>query len=313
VIKSILQRALGSYEYLKLSYLLKRNEVLRDKHLGERAFLFATGTSMLEVDLPRFNGEVTIGCNEIFRHSSFPSFDLKYYVVGVPFRRWRQLGPRFTHEDHHQYFLNVDKAFCGRDTEHFYHATMHKYLEQRGLLSGISRYYFLRKSSLLEVDEQVIDLTRPGTFYDGGLTMMIALAMFMGCKEIYLFGCGYTYSPVQAFHFYNCMRCPSGGTEAEMEARLASFRLSHPESGGWDSKDTNVIELNDKELLVDYSYYRNTNEGEMDDFYLTHRIIKAFSESCGARIFNVTPSGYDSPVYEKIDLDTVLRVNELIK
>lgn len=299
-----LRAAFLSAERFRLSHLLLKNEGLRNCHAGEKAFLFATGTSMVGMDLSKFNGQVTIGCNDIFRHPSFPSLQLKYYVAGVPFRRWRQVSPRFTHEHHHQYFSSVDEAFRDRDTVHFYHATMHKYLKKRGLLHDRPRYYFLRKCALREATNQVIDLTKPGTFFDGGLTMMIALAMFMGCKEIYLFGCGYTYSPVQAFHFYNCMRCPQGLSKAEMDAAMDSFRLSHPETN-FKAIDTNIRVLNDKELLVDFSYYRNTKEEVADDFYRTHRIIRIFAEANGVRILNVVPSGYDSPVYEKAPAESV--------
>ena len=303
MIKNFLIKALGIFEYLQMSHLLQRNEAIRNKHYGKKAFLFATGTSLLGVDLSKFNGDVTIGCNNIFKHPSFPVLDLKYYVVGVPYRRWRQLGPRFTHEHHHQYFSSVDEAFRDKNTVHFYHATMRKYLAKRNLLRGISRYYFLRKSSLEEAKEQVIDLTKPGTFFDGGLTMMIALAMFMGCKEIYLLGCGYTYSPVQAFHFYNCMRCPQRLTKTEMDAAMDSFRLSHPETPFDETLDKKIHVLNNDELLIDFFYYMNSKEGEVDDFYRTHRIIRNVAESKGVRIFNVVSSGYESPVYEKITID----------
>lgn len=299
-----LRAAFLSAERFRLSHLLRQNEELRNRHAGEKAFLFATGTSMVGMDLSKFNGQVTIGCNDIFRHPSFPSLQLKYYVAGVPFRRWLQVSPRFTHGHHHQYFSSVDETFRDRDTVHFYHATMHKYLKKRGLLRDKPRYYFLRKCALGEATNQVIDLTKPGTFFDGGLTIMIALAMFMGCKEIYLFGCGYTYSPVQAFHFYNCMRCPTGLSKSEMEASMKAFRLSHPETD-FRGTNTNIVALGGDELMVDFSYYRNTQEGQADDFYRTHRIIRIFAEANGVRILNVVPSGYDSPVYEKAPAEIV--------
>ena len=298
MIKALLRKALRIIEHIQFAHLLQFNETLRNKHHGQKAFLFATGTSILGLDLSKFNGEVTIGCNDIFRHPSFSSFDLKYYVCGVPFRRWRQLGPRFTHEHHHQYFANIDAAFRHKHTTHLYHATILKYLEKRGLLSRASRYYFLRKSSLEDAAEQVIDLTKPGTFCDGGLTIMIALAIYMGCKEIHLFGCGYTYSPVQAFHFYNCMRCSQKLNSIERDVMMNSFRLTHPEAGFSQMEATN-IRLNDKEFLVDFSYYKNMEVGHVDDFYKTHRIILKFAESNGVRIYNVVPAGYDSPVYKK--------------
>lgn len=303
MIATALRRALGAFEYLRLSHLLRQNEELRNRHIGEKAFLFATGKSMLGMDLSKFNGQVTIGCNEIFRHPSFPSLQLKYYVAGVPFRSWRQISSRFTHEHHHQYFSAINEAFCDRDTVHLYHATLLRYLKNRTLLSNAPRYYYLRKGALDSSESQAVDLTRPITFADGGLTLMIALAMFMGCKEIYLFGCGYTYAPVQAFHFYNCMRCPTGLTESEMDVAMNAFRLSHPETD-FRGTNTNIVTLGGDELMVDFSYYPDKHLESGGGFYRTHRIIRSFAESNGVRILNVVPSGYSSPVYETAPVES---------
>ena len=248
------------------------------------------------MDLARFNGQVTIGCNHIFRHPSFPAFHLKYYVAGVPFRPWRQLSPRFTHQDHARFFLDVDNAFRVRDTVHFYHATIHRYLESRNLLCDIPRYYFLQKDQFSAAKKQAIDLVAPITFADGALTLMIALAIFMGCTEIYLFGCGYTYSPAQLFHFFDCMRCPPGIPEAEMDAAVAAFSRTHPESD-FALLDKHGSRVHDNQLLVDFSF-DSIKHRPKTDFYHAHRLIRSFAESNGVRILNVVPAGYISPVYE---------------
>lgn len=306
MIKNTLRIAFNILENFQLSHLLHKNEELLNRHAGQKAFLFATGTSLTGVDLSEFNGGVTFGCNNIFKHPSFPGFKLDYYTAGVPYRSWRQVSPRFTHKDHHQFFSDVNAAFRDRSTKHFYHVTMHKYLKEHGLLPDVSPYYFLRKGGLEVAKSQSVDLTRPITFADGGLTLMIALAIYMGCKEIYLFGCGYTYSPVQLFHFNDCFRCPSGLTKIEMEAATNAFRLTHPESDFRITR-TNSHPLGDKEVLIDFNYLPPVQSGNTEsDFYHTHRIIKSFAESKGVRIVNVTPPGYSSPVYESIPKEILL-------
>jgi hypothetical protein len=213
----------------------------------------------------------------------------------------RELSPRFTHEHHHKYFQEIDDAFRHRNTIHFYHATIRRYLKKHILLPGIECYYFLRKGPLLEEKELTADLTKVGSFFDGGFSNMIALAIFMGCKEIYLFGCGYTYSPAQAWHFHNCLlttKDPRNFTDGEMEDKIRNFYLSHP-LGVYGSMETKVIDRKDGSFLIDFSYYKNSTEGHSNDWYYTHRVIRQFAESCGTRIFNVVPQGYESPVYEK--------------
>ena len=289
--------AFSSIERLFLSHLLQKNEELRNRHAGQKALLFATGASLVGMDLGRFNRHVTIGCNYIFRHPSFSSMDLNYFVAGVPFRRWRQLSPRFTHEDHHRWFLSVNEAFHDRDTVHFYHATIRRYLEKRSLLANRSCYYFLRKGSLEGAKTQAVDLAEPITFADGGLLLMVALAIFMGCKEIYLFGCGYSYAPVQKFHFYDCMRYLPGLSESELNAAKSTFQLSHPETN-FMNVDTTIRSLGGGELMMDYSWDPVKHGAE--NFYSTHRLVRSFAESIGVRIVNVVPPGYSSPVYESI-------------
>ena len=299
--KLLLKSALNLYETAKFSRLLKRNEQLRDKHLGQKAFLFATGTSILDLDLSKFNGEVTIGCNDIVEHPSFHSFDLKYYTVGVPYRFFREVGPRFTHNDHHKYFLKIDETLKNKDTIHFYHASIKRYLKKRNLLSNKECYYSLGKPTFSNEDEISFEITKPNQFYNGGLRKMIALAIFMGCKELYLYGCGYTYSPVQAWHFHNCLtmkKDPRYLSDIQLQEKIRAFYKFHPESV-YGRMKTRILNRPDNTFLVDFFYHRPTVIESENDFYLKHRLIRKYADLNDVRIFNVTPKGYDSPVYEK--------------
>lgn len=295
---------LNFYERAQFSQLLKRNEKLRNKHKGQRAFLFATGTSILDLDLSKHNGEVTIGCNDIVKHPSFHSFDLKYYTVGVPYRFFREVGPRFTHNDHHKYFSTIEQKFQDKDTIHFYHATIRKYLKKRNLLQDKDCYYTLGKAATSGEEEISLDITKPSAFYNGGLRNMIGLAIFMGCKELYLYGCGYTYSPVQAWHFHNCLtmkKDPKHLSDIQLQEKIKAFYKFHPESV-YGRMKTKIVERQDKTFLVDFFYNRETCEGSENDFYYKHREVNKYAALNGIQIFNVTPEGYDSPVYDRISL-----------
>jgi hypothetical protein len=131
---------------------------------------------------------------------------------------------------------------------------------------------------------------------------MIALAIFMGCKEIYLLGCGYTYSPAQAFHFFDCLGLPSNLTEKEMLMARLNFERNNSTVPDFSFLHPENILCKDGNYRVDYSYYRNSTAGSPDDWYYKHRLIRTFAEKNGTRILNIVPSGYESPVYEKSHL-----------
>jgi len=306
-----LKKIIKNIEYFNHRHLLKNNEKLKNKHLGKKAFLFGTGTSLLDVDLTKFNGEITIACNDIYKHPSFSSLDLKYYTVAMAYRHFHDSNnPRFTREDHHKYFLQIDKEFRYRNTVHFFHATIQKYIKKRILLSSKKCYYYDRKGPMLEKKELTVDLSKPDSFFDGGLENMIALAIFMGCKEIYLFGCGYTYQPVQIFHFYDCFTYQKGLTKKGVASKFEFFKKFHNwhserNEESWKKSITAEIELNNKSMLLDFMSYQIDKEGSNDDFYWKHRLIKKIADFNDARILNVVPNGYESPVYEKVPIEDI--------
>lgn len=295
--KEIPHILLRTYEYLLLGNLLKNNEALRDKHIGETANIFATGVSLLDIDLTDYNDSLTLSCNNIFLHPDFLDFKLDYYVAGVPYRRWRQLSPRFTHDDHHQFFTNVNKYFSEKDTIHIYNATMQKYLHDRKLLTDKDIYYFLRKGSLQRAKKQHIDYSLPITFADGALSLMIALAIYMGCKVINLFGCGFTFMPPQAFHFYDCLLLSQQLDKNQLEETFSEFGKTHPET---DIRllDYKIRQLGPDNLLVDFSIKPDLVGKDIEnDIYSIHRHIKSFADAQSVKIINQVPEGYISHIY----------------
>jgi hypothetical protein len=295
--KEIPHKLLRIFEYMQLGHLLENNETLRDEHKGETANIFATGVSLLDIDLTKYNDSLTLSCNNIFLHPDFSDFNLDYYVAGVPYRRWRQLSPRFTHKDHHKFFANVNSYFSEKDTVHLYNATMQKYLHDRNFLKDKDVYYFLRKGSLQEANEQHIDYRFPITFADGALSLMIALAIFMGCKVINLFGCGFTYMPPQAFHFYDCLLLSKNFPNEQLEEIISDFGVTHPET---DIRllDYKIRPLNPEKLLVDFSIPHGLEESDVEnDIYSIHRHIKAFTDAQSVKIINHVPDGYKSHIY----------------
>ena len=101
------------------------------------------------------------------------------------------------------------------------------------------------------------------------------------------------------------MRCSKDIEKEDMEVAIKSFQLAHPETDFIGTKISNVY-LNDAEFLADFSSYVNTEEGSADDYYKVHRLALSLAEANGVRIMNVVPPGYESPVYQKVLIETIL-------
>ena len=59
---------------------LKKNIELYNRHLGNRAFLLATGESIQHINMEQLKNEYTFGINLFFIHEDINKIDLSYYV-----------------------------------------------------------------------------------------------------------------------------------------------------------------------------------------------------------------------------------------
>jgi hypothetical protein len=61
---------------------VSNNRALRDRHKGQRCFVFGNGPSLNDVDLRALKGEITIGANSFYKHPQAAEVDLKYLCIG---------------------------------------------------------------------------------------------------------------------------------------------------------------------------------------------------------------------------------------
>ena len=110
---------------------------------------------------------------------------------------------------------------------------------------------------------KICDLDKPNDFMIGSHYFMIASAIYMGFKEIYLLGVGYTYQPIQRCHFYD------SSSEIENAKKIENALV--------DSRNIDIINV---------------------------------AENRGVKIYNVVPDGYESPMYNKINLSDLYKIVE---
>lgn len=279
---------------MRLAHLLRHNAALSNTYAGKRCCILGTGASLFELDIAALAGEYTFSCNEIFQHPDFDQLNLNFYTVVEPFYG-KLYGKKYL-EDIGKLYGDIDKAFARHNPVFFFDATLHPYFKQQQLLRDKQVHYVLPKKPLLQAEVLQGDLTKRITFAEGAIFTMIAASVYMGFSELYLFGCGYTYSPAQHYHFYDVPRFPAAASAQEREHCIAEIEqtctaVGSAVKGVWQWKEQMI-----------FSIVRPITE----DMYERHRIVRRFAEQHGVRIVNVVPQGFDSPVYEAMSRTTFM-------
>ena len=199
-LKNHLRPFYHALEDRRYGHALQPNAVLKNAYFGGRCFILGTGASLREIDLRLLRHEHTFGCNMIIKHEQLASLDLSFYTTSDTLLGLRK--SRQPMERPEVLFPALERLFAGKPTLLFFNASCRPYLRSRGLL-GNNRVFYLAPAKPMELAAtQSNDLTRRITFMDGSLFVMMAAAIYMGFKELYLCGAGYTYQPFVAGHFY---------------------------------------------------------------------------------------------------------------
>jgi hypothetical protein len=237
--------------------LLKTNKKFFNKYSGQRCFVICTGASIKELDLANLPSKGRVfGCNFLFKHHQFRPDQFTAYFDLDTERGMRHNPDPMLLPDH--YFSQLDTVFRTSRTTLFFSAENHKFFRKNSLHQSERVHYIKAYKKLEHVRELSVDLAGKFTCSDGVVYAMIGSAIYMGFKEIYLAGCGYTYSPMQHGHFYE----------------------------NWVKTDSGTIDNR-------------------------HRKLKAFAETRGIRIINITPHGFSSPVYESIRPEEISKLPDL--
>ena len=311
--------------------ILHRNEDLKDLYIGKRCFLLLTAPSLIEVDPEKLNDEFTFGASHLGCPDLDPRYSSKYgnFLEGV--RHWnipdrycqvldqnsdilkvqessrnRHKWPRFrnlaffaprtihgavfegsVYNDKKLVALGMD--FWRSTIQSFPNATFfltandRKWYEQVNLFANKKVYYVhtqpFRAGSKLE-----IDLTHR-IHGQGSIYNMITAAIYMGFKEIYLCGAGYTYQPMQFFTYYYQPSFPIDFPKEKRNKVIDEIKKLEPVSIFKVEQD----ELSYRPIWVD--------DRPVSD---SHRIMNEFAKAVGVKIFNITPEGFKSPIYDKI-------------
>lgn len=291
---------------------LKKNLILNDLYLNKRAFLLLTGASLRQIDISKLIDEYTFGTGFIFLHEEIGSVNLTFYVDLAPSKvfhpnnpNWpkaclgplgpegivtfyREIDRRFT--DNTMLILNSDNYNCIRKYNLFKDKTVY-------FVKGAKRLYVPRGVPY----KTVADLTRRSISGGGSVFFSILIMMYMGFKEIYLCGAGYTYEPTYQLHFYDTPRFPKsmGREKAEIEARKSI-----------DAHNTKMGSTLEYYGLLETSHFYEgicISRTAYDINKHKHQMLNDYARSQGVKIYNIVPDGFESPIYEKIRWEEVER------
>lgn len=277
-LRSIYSNQFVSRNFDKEKYIVKklseRNSKFKNVHDGERCFILATGPSIKTQDLRCLQDELCIAVSQFFFHEDIKIISPKYHV----------LAP-----SHHPFdFNDLKKIFdgfvesYGESVTSFlgyipYIYSNYQFLENHPQYKSNNQYFINYSKSqplgeMNQYDDKSWDISKNPFGVRTVIYSAIQIAIYMGCKEIYLIGCDHDYlndtSRVTNHHFY---KEEKGISDAE---HLNSFTTER-----W---------------FKEY-YFR----------WKQYRLMKEYSQSIGCQIFNATEGGM-------LDVFPMVKIAELL-
>jgi hypothetical protein len=293
---------------------LARNIKLKNKHQGERVFLLLTGESIQRINIKSLKNEITFGTNLIILHEDIKDVNLTYFsnlddnrTLKPDLQQWPaeiigDLGNNGALKFYREINIRLPKS-----TTLILNSFNYKHYKNEPSIKNRTIFY-CKKGINLALDENVpigkiTDMTKRlqgrGQFY-----YSIIMLMYMGFKEIYLCGSGYTYDPMHYLHFYDMqpfMFPLSIGYEAAERETKKQISIRNRKY----SSNLSMSGLYEKNGFFRAVITRPTNE--LETTIKQHEMVNRYAKSHGVKIINIVPDGFESPVFEKTTWTEVLK------
>lgn len=198
-------------------------ESLKNKHYGKRCFIIATGPSLRIEDVEMLNGELAIGVNSLYKLFDKTKYRPDYYLV-------------LDEDVQKSVEQNLDKynSLC---KEYVFMNLLRKVKDERVMYIpccyqdhwfnlGNNKYDYVK--NLKYSDDLLWGLYDKYTI----TIAAIELAIYMGCKEVYLIGvdCNYTGPTVHFDESDNSPRIPYDIAYHTQKAMITGYRFMEKET-----------------------------------------------------------------------------------
>ena len=271
--------------------VLEKNLQLSGKYHGSRIFIFGTAPSLIEVDLPLLKDEFTFALNFMYEHPHLKTIDLSFYIENEPLWSFPFMGIKPT-----DYYRAIDRNCLESETVFFLRSSSRGFFKKHRIFEGRQVYYIDSSSRSKQPQEVSGDLSKPIGFANGAMMLSIIVSIYMGFKELFVCGWGYSYKPNLCLNFF--------------DSPFFSKRMDVKER---DHVIKEFLDFRSKQI-AGLRLYRMVEYGEnyipffaVDaEPHKSHYDINRFAQKNGVKIYNIVPDGFESPVYEKLSWDSVV-------
>jgi hypothetical protein len=313
--KNWLRTLYNAIEDLFHGNILEQNICLKDISNNLRCFILCTGESLNEIDTDKLSSEFTIGMGHLYSPwldisvmrgiNTITEEDKRPLDMAVncfiSIDSWSSIlrstldysNPKLIISQAVKFIKDLSKRLTNPDTIFILNGTNRWFYQWYNLLIGRRVYYVKSLCSMTSASLQVNDLTRRMTCLDGSIFLAISMAVYMGFKEVYLCGCGYSYQPILERHFYDVLSFPGELDRSIVEEKAKK----HTESRG---NGLRVYKIRKKDGLYRVRFVRDNPVDEK------HTLTKEYATANGVKIYNIVPDGFGSPVYEKVSWEHIV-------
>ncbi len=303
------------------SKILRNNKQFENLFLDQKCYLFLTGSSIDDIDILKLQNENVFAVNLSAQHEFSNSLNINFYHIPLSSKKLNKVKTfksdsldvfnEFRHplyydrylklvNSNENHALNIYKLIdnvLNSNSIIFLNALNTKFVKRNKLFlhKKIIYYNLIEKE---KYNDYTFDLSKT---FKGSTNTMINTMLFLfylGFNRIYLCGSGYTLSPKYEFHFYDsyCIPATIDFFEAESIAKaiLAKYNKCYKSNLEYHS------------LKSENNYYRIIFTSNFDNKsceYLEHINFNNFAHKNNKKIFNITPDGFKSIVYNCITFE----------
>ena len=162
---------------------LQNNLKYKDCHRGERCFILACGPSIKQQNLTLLEGEICIAVSNFFVHQHYDIIRPRYHCVPDVLGGHKDVVEEYAVK----WFREMEEG-TGQSVM-FLSAGDKEWIERHSLFRNKEMAYLYFGGRWDDIERTGIDLTRSVPGVQSVSVMALAVALYMGFKDIYLLGC----------------------------------------------------------------------------------------------------------------------------
>lgn len=173
-------------DFFKWKKILKKNKLLKNRHLGERCYIVGNGPSLAKVDLAQLAGKHVITVNLSINTATFDVLDPDYHIILDRARLADAKG-------------NIAKSISKkRRTNFILHRAAYDVFENK------EKIFYGYATRMLTSENLKSDMTGNTSTFLNVLPYAVLCAIYMGFKEIILLGNDFSFFAARRdLHFYD--------------------------------------------------------------------------------------------------------------